>query len=261
MIKSVLTSLSIELLKIRRSSIFWITLGAGCFVSLIIGMMMVFVMNPSMLPPGILKTKVAIAAVTADWPSYTSFILMASSAIGIILFGFILSWIFGREYADRTAKDLLALPVSRTVIVVSKLLAAFLWCLLIDVIIYVLGIGIGLWIGLPQWSPELIARFTGIFVTASFLSLLLCPPVAYVASAGRGYLPAVGFVILCMGLANLFGNIGLGAYFPWTIPMLYSGAVGTAGSQLPLISWVILLLTGAAGTAAAILQWKYADQH
>lgn len=257
----VFISLLNELLKLRRSLIFPITLGAGCFIALIIGMMMVFVMNPSLLLPGILKTKIAIAAVTADWPSYIGFMEMASSAIGIILFGFNASWIFGREYADRTAKDLLALPVSRTVIVVSKLLALSLWCLLIDVLIYVLGIALGVLINLPQWSPELIARFTGVYFTGFFLTLLLCTPVAWVASAGRGYLPAIGFVIVCMGLANLFGNIGLGAYFPWAIPMLYAGAIGPAGNQMAISSWIIILSTGTAGIIAVILQWKYADQH
>jgi ABC-2 type transport system permease protein len=28
---------------------------------------------------------------------------------GLFVFGFIMSWIFGREYTDRTMKDLLAL--------------------------------------------------------------------------------------------------------------------------------------------------------
>src|SRR5699024_1298166 len=34
---------------------------------------------------------------------------------GIFVFGFVTSWIFGREYADKTVTDLLALPYSRAI--------------------------------------------------------------------------------------------------------------------------------------------------
>jgi ABC-2 type transport system permease protein len=260
MIKDIFNSLSIEILKVRKSTIFRVTVLAGCFISLVLGLMMVLVKNPDILPPGILKTKISIAAITADWPAYIGFMEMATGAIGIILFGFIVSWIFGREYNDRTVKDILALPVSRTAIVFSKLLAVCVWCILLSVIMYALGLGIGALINLPLWTPNLLPDFSRVFFMTTLLSLLLCPPTAFIASAGRSYLPAIGFLVLCMGLANLFGNIGLGAYFPWTIPMLYTGAVGTSGNQLPVASYIIIALTGLAGTAGTVWYWKYADQ-
>jgi ABC-type transport system involved in multi-copper enzyme maturation permease subunit len=38
----------------------------------------------------------------------------------VIGFAFVTSWVFGREYSDRTVKDLLALPAPRSSIVLSK---------------------------------------------------------------------------------------------------------------------------------------------
>jgi ABC-2 type transport system permease protein len=260
MIKNIYISLSIEILKIRRSNIFWITIAFSCLISLILGLMMVLMKNPDVMAPGILKTKVAIAAIKADWPSYIGFIETASGAIGIILYGFAVSWLFGREYTDRTVKDIIALPVSRSAIVFSKLIAAGLWCLVLSIVIFTLGLVLGALIKLPLWSPDLIPDFSRIFFITTLLSILLCPPVAFIASIGRSFLPAIGFVVLCMGLANFFGNIGLGAYFPWTIPMLYTGAVGSSGNQLPLISYIIIVFTGLAGTAGTVLYWEYADQ-
>lgn len=261
MIRDIFISLDIELLKMRKSMIFWVTIAAACFITLILGLMMVLVMNPGVLPPGILKTKIAMAAISADWPSFIGFVEMASGAIGIIIFGFAVSWIFGREYTDHTIKDLLALPTSRTSIVISKLITVALWCTLIGAIIFTLSIFLGLLIKLPLWSAGLIPPFCKIFIVTTLLSILLCPPVAFVASAGKGVLPAIGFVVLCMGLANFFGNIGLGAYFPWTIPMLYTGAVGANGNHLPLASYIIIISTGLIGTIGTALQWKYADQN
>jgi len=60
---------------------------------------------------GLTSTKAHIAG-TTDWPSYFSFLAQAIAIGGLIAFGFITSWIFGREYSDRTIKNLLVLPVS-----------------------------------------------------------------------------------------------------------------------------------------------------
>ncbi len=261
MIRKILISLSIEILKIRSSKIFWITIGAGCLISMMLGLMMLLIQNPVILAPGILKTKVEIAAVKADWPSYIGFVEMASGAIGIILFGFAASWIFGREFNERTVKDLLALPVSRSAIVLSKLIAVSLWCLVLGIIIFSLSFALGILINLPLWSYDLLPDFFRVFFITALLSILLCPPTAFIASIGRSFLPAIGFLVLCMGLANFFGNIGLGAYFPWTIPMLYAGAVGSPGTQMPLHSYIIIVITSIAGTVGTILYWKYADHN
>lgn len=259
MIKAVFIALAIEITKIRKSRIFWITIGVSCFVSAILALMMFLVQNPDILPPGILKTKIDLAAISADWPAYIGFVEMVAGALGIILFGFTVSWIFGREYHDRTAKDLLALPVSRSSIVFSKLIAVSLWCFLLNTITFVSACIFGALLNLPLWSPSLFPDFLKVFFMATLLSIMLCPPVAFVASIGRGYLPSIGFVILCMGLANLFGNIGLGAYFPWTIPMLYTGAIGETGNRLLPESAIIILLTCLAGILGTVYYWKYAD--
>jgi len=259
MIIKILLSLRIEILKIYKSRIFWITIASSCLVAFILGLMMLLVKNPDLLAPGLLKTKVSIAAIKADWPSYIGFINMASGAIGIILFGFAASWIFGREFNDKTLKDLLALPVSRTVIVLSKIIAVSLWCIILSTIIFTLSLLLGWLVQLPLWSLDLIPDFIITFFISAFLSILLCPPVAFIASLGRSYLPAIGFLVLCMGLANLFGNIGLGAYFPWTIPMIYTGAVGADASRLPLASYIIISLTSFAGILGTVFYWEYAD--
>ncbi|MBN1700144.1 MAG: ABC transporter permease [Spirochaetales bacterium] len=261
MIRDITASLGIELLKIRKSLIFIITIGISVFISAIMGMFMYFIMHPDILPPGLLKTKVDLAAVSADWPSYFGFLEMIIGILGIILFGFVVAWIFGREYSDKTVKDILALPSSRTSIVISKLLATAVWSLLISVIIIATGLLAGFIIKLPLWSEQALFDYIRICVTTALLSLLLAPPAAFIASAGHGYLAPVGFVIGCMGFANLFGNIGLGPYFPWAVPMLYAGAVEGPGSELSAASYVILVTTCLAGTIGTIAWWKYADQY
>jgi len=47
--------------------------------------------------------------------------------VGLIGFAFVTGWVFGREYSDRTVKDLLALPTPRLSIVLSKFIVVAIW--------------------------------------------------------------------------------------------------------------------------------------
>src|SRR5699024_12695086 len=73
---------------------------------------------------GFISTKAQIAG-EATWPSYLNLYAQIIAVGGIFVFGFVNSWIFGREYADNTIKDLLALPYPRAVIVLAKFVTSF----------------------------------------------------------------------------------------------------------------------------------------
>ncbi len=61
---------------------------------------------------------------TADWPTYLNMVGQAVAVGGGILFAFLTAWLFGREFADRTIRGLLATPTARASIVVAKLVRA-----------------------------------------------------------------------------------------------------------------------------------------
>jgi hypothetical protein len=86
--------------------------------------------------------------------------------------------------------------------------------------------------------------------------------VAFFASWGKGYLLAIGYIILTMIMTQFIvsGIPGLAAYFPWAIPGLYCGAAGPGGPGLIPASWIILGMTGIAGLAGTLAWWRYADQ-
>jgi ABC-2 type transport system permease protein len=179
---------------------------------------------------------------------------------GVIVFGFIASWLFGREYSDRTLKDLFVLPVRRSILVVSKFLACVAWSAVVAVAVTVVSLVIGLLLHLPGWSWSLFVSSCLHIANTAILAVLLCPPVFFVASAGRGYLAALGFVILTVVFAQIIGALGFGAYVPWAVPALYSGLGSETGGSLNTASYAIVLLTGVAGLVATILWWNHADQ-
>ena len=88
---------------------------------------------------------------------------------------------------------------------------------------------------------------------------LLAPPVAWIATLGRGYLPPLGFAIFTLVLGNVFAATGWGKWFPYAIVPLSTGIAGPRVSVLEPASYVVLLLLCAAGVAATIWQMRTAD--
>jgi hypothetical protein len=63
------------------------------------------------------------------------------------------------------------------------------------------------------------------------LAILLLGPTAFLASAARGYLAPLGFAILTIFLAQITAATGWGAWFPWSVPALFSGLAGAASGS------------------------------
>ena len=153
-------------------------------------------------------------------------------AAGTVFFGFIASWVFGREFADRTAKDLLALPTPRSSIVAAKFVVVILWSGALAVWVYLVGLAVGTAIGLPEPPPGAMAGGSATFAIAALLTIVLLPPIAYFASVGHGYLPPMAVALLALGFAQAFAIAGWGEYFPWAVPALYAQGDGGGLGQL-----------------------------
>jgi ABC-2 type transport system permease protein len=260
--KGILATFGAESLKIRRSKMLWFTIIAFLFMPMMMGLLMFVVKNPEFSRKlGMIGTKATMLRFgKADWPTYFGFLIQIIAGVGLLGFGFVTGWVFGREYSDRTVKDLLALPVSRSFIVLSKFMVVVIWCVLLSFILFVFGLIIGVMIQLSGWTSEIAFQNAYKFTVTSLLTILLCTPVAFFTSYGRGYLPPMGFVIFTLITAQFIGLVGLGPYFPWAVPGLYSVAAGTEGMQLGAVSYIILYFTCIVGLFATFAWWRFADQ-
>lgn len=214
-------ALWVEGLKARRSRVL-LLVGLGfMLVPAFGGLAMIILKDPAVARQlGLISAKAQLTAGTADWPTYLGMLAQAVAIGGIMLFAIATSWMFGREYADRTAKDLMALPTSRAAIVVTKLVILIAWAFAVSAGAAVLGLVIGSAIGLPQGSPAVLWQGIRSLAVTTALSLCFMTPVALVASAGRGYLAPMGYAILTLFLAQVVLILGWGAYFPWSVPAL-----------------------------------------
>lgn len=246
----------VETLKARRSKMPLLTALGFMLVPLVGGFFMIVLKDPEFARrAGLISAKAQLMAGTADWPAFLELLAQAMAIGGIILFGFIGSWVFGREYTDRTVKDLLALPTSRSTIVLAKFAVVMSWSAVLVAAVYFISLGVGAAVGLPPVPAETIWQGSLTIVLSALLTIALVTPVAFFASAGHGYLPPLGATVLAIFLAQIIAIAGWGEYFPWSVPALYS-----QGSQLAPISYVIVLLTASAGMAGTFIWWEKADQ-
>ena len=246
----------VETLKARRSKMPLLTALGIALIPLAGGFFMVVIKDPDLARRmGLISAKAHIMMGAADWPTYLNFLAIALAAGGLMFFSFIATWVFGREYSDRTVKDLLALPTSRSSIVCAKFIVVAIWTALLSILMLLIGFVVGLAVILPLVGTQVYLQSGINLVVTAFLTIILVTPVAYFASAGHGYLPPMAFALFTMALAQLVAVAGWGEFFPWAIPAIYAQS-----QNLGMVSYLIVILTGLAGLGATFVWWRLADQ-
>ena len=197
--KIFLSVLWVETLKARRSKLPFFTTAGFLLLPLVSGLFMIILKDPERAKElGIISVKAQLVGGVADWSSHFGMLKMGTGIAGLILFAIITAWIFGREFSDHTAKELLALPTPRGIIVGAKFILTALWIMGLTLLIFVVALGVGAVVDIPSWSLALAWTSFGSTLLIAFLTGMLMPVVALLASAGRGYLPPLGWAFLTM---------------------------------------------------------------
>jgi ABC-2 type transport system permease protein len=249
----------IELRKAIRSRMpLWTSLGS-LFMPLGVAFLIFLAKNPELSRKlGLISAKANLMAYSVtDWSSYLVLFAEIISAGGFFFFVLAISWVFGREFADGTLKDMLAVPVQRSSILLAKFIVVAAWSAAMAIIIFILGLVIGAIIQLPGGSLSVILHGSTVTAITVCLVIAVVLPIAFFASVGRGYLLPMGVAVLTLMMANLMMVVGWAEYFPWAVPIQYA----QGESSLTPISYWIVVFTSLAGMIATYLWWKYADQN
>lgn len=252
--------LATEFMKLRRCKVTWATLAGLSMAPLGIALFMWIIREPERAAElGLLGTKANLSGLEATWQSFAYVLTLIVGIGGMLLLAFIVAYIFGREYDNTTAKNLLALPVGRHWFVVAKLVVAAVWWVVLVAAVLFESFVIGFALGLPGFSAQLALTTIGNALLAAGISYLLAPVIAWITIWGRGNVAPIAFALAMLALGNLFGKTGWAVWFPWSIVPLMIGTVGNPVESLPAGSYVVVALTFVAGIVAAILQLRYAD--
>ena len=207
---------------------------------------------------GSMADKAAALLVGQGWEGYLGLVDQIAAVALFLGAGVVVAWVFGREHADRTFPSLFALPVSRGVIAAAKFVVLSAWLIALAVVVCIVALGLGLAAGVQPLDgqvPGELARLLVISIGAGMLALTM----GLVASMGRGYLPAVGTIIVIIAAAQVAVLFGTGGWFPFAVP----GLLAVAGAEgVPDVTPAQLALVPAVGAMAiwlTIAWWRNAE--
>ncbi len=247
----------LEALKARRSLVPWLT---GVFATLppiMLGLMMAIKKYPAGAERfGLLNEKSRMLAGAADWPTFLGLVGQMMGAMGAVAFSVLAAWVFGREFAERTCRILLATPTRRSTIVASKLGVTAVWCVLLTGWMLAASFAVGAIIGMPGLSWPAARDAVALAGRAALLWLALVPVTAFVASAGRGYLLPLGYAMVAVILAQFLSATGWAPWVPWCVAI----SSGTPGAHTAASSVAVVVVTGVLGIVATLVWWERSDQ-
>jgi len=155
------------------------------------------------------------------WQTYLNVSISIAAAAVLLSVGVILSWVFGREFADGTAPGLFATAVPRRDTALAKLLVVLLWGGAMAVALTgVVGL-VGLVLPLGAIDGAIVAQMSRLGIL-TVLSTLLATPAAWAATLGRGLLPGIATTIGLVVLAQVGVVAGVGAWVPLAAPALWA---------------------------------------
>jgi ABC-2 type transport system permease protein len=198
-----------------------------------------------------LVAKLGPAAAQGGWPGLLDTVDQVTAAAGLLAFGVVLSWSYGREFAEGTITGLFALPVSRPTIAVAKLLVYLLWTVVVAAmlvaVVVVAGIALGL--GAPDSDAWVgLGRLASLVCMTAFLAM----PAAWVATLGRGLLPGIATTVAVMAVTQIVVVAGADAgWFPFAAAALWALQPGSVhAAQLAFVA----VVPGVAGVLT-LLAW------
>lgn len=172
---------------------------------------------------------------------------------GLLGFGVVVGWVFGREFTDGTITGLWAAPVSRPVVATAKLLLLVGWSVATTVVLAAMLAVAGAFVDAAALGSETFSLVVK-FVALALLTAGLAMPCAWVATATRGYLPAIGTIIALVVVAQMAVMTGAGGWFPFAAPGLW--AAGPAAGSISGIHVALVLLVPAASAFLTLRSWR-----
>jgi ABC-2 type transport system permease protein len=238
-------ALRVEWAKLRRSTV---TLTTTALLTLVVpAMALGFFSVAQNAGTGPLADKAGAFLVGEGWEGFVGAVDQIAAVALFLGAGIVVAWVFGREHADRTFPSLFALPVSRSSIALAKFAVLTVWIAAVAVLVVAVTLVLGLAADVGPVDAGVIAPALVRLLTVAASAGLLSLTVGIVASAGRGYLPAIGAIILVVAAAQIAVLFGTGGWFPFAVPGLIAvagndGAPEVTGAQVAVIPALVGLL-------------------
>jgi ABC-2 type transport system permease protein len=248
-------AITVEWLKLRRSRLAW---SAAALVGLGVPLLTAGFVAAAWAGPADapLAVKVDAMVVGEGWSAYLGLLAQVLSVAMPLGAGIVASWCFGREFIDHTVSGLFAMPTSRSTIAAAKFVVTVAWSVAVGLVTVLAALLASAALDLPALSAD-VAQSAMKVLAIALGGGLLALPFAFVASAARGYLPAVSGLILMAVATQVLSVVGLGAWFPYSSVSLWAGMGGAEAAALIRPHHLALVpLAGAVGVVSTLWRWR-----
>jgi ABC-2 type transport system permease protein len=248
--------LAVEWLKLRRSTV--LLLSTALMLVAVPGAAVgsvAMARTPGLDGPSAAKlAQYAVGELHATQVAVAGQVLAVAMSLGG---GFLVAWVYGREFADRTVGSLFALPVSRRRIALAKAALATAWL----VVVPPLAVGLT---ALVSWAVHpagfdvaSVLPVAAVAAASGVLAGLLTLPFGWVATVTRGYMGALAALVGVTVVTQVAVTLGSGAWFPFAAPGLWSGMGGPDAAALVRPAQLLLVpVIGAVGVALTARRWQ-----
>lgn len=250
-------ALLVELLKFRRSPV---VLTTTMLVVIIVPLLCIgFLALAEGDGAGAAALKAQALVVGEGWEGYLGLLGQMLAVTMFIGPGVVVAWAFGREFADRTFPSLFAMPVSRGSTAGAKFLVLLVWGFALTVLLLLAAVLAGLVANVgPIEIADLVEPLSRLTL-AGFLTATIALTVGLVASVGRGYLPAIGAIVILTMAAQVAVLAGTGGWFPYAAPGLYAVAEAAGVAGVSAIQLLLVPVTTAAVAWLTVRWWDRAE--
>lgn len=202
-----------------------------------------------------LALKAAARMPDSGWGGLFAVATQVVAVAGLLAFGVVSGWFFGREFSDGTVGGLFALPTSRQAIASAKLLLLLAWAVVVSLFLTVVLIAVGYLLGFEAPVSEVLEHALKL-ISISLLTALLSSPGALAATLWRGYLPAVGAIIGIVVAAQVAVMFGVSFWFPFAAPGVWAASQVSVPDSTLTLQLMLALPVAALVSLLVIRSWQ-----
>lgn len=136
--------------------------------------------------------------------------------IGVMLYGVITAYLFNREYVENTLKNILTIPVSKTSLIISKVILLFIWIMWLTIAAWALTLVFGLIGSFEDLTINILIKALKEYIIGGTLLFLLATPTIFVTLLFKDYVPTIVFTIAVTMVNVLISNSKYSVLYPWS---------------------------------------------
>jgi len=230
-VTALLRSLYIEVIKLKRSTMLLVSM-LGVAIAPFLNYL-IFLSLKSNLP----------SAMSVERYFEQGYIFL-TALIATMIFALIGTYIFDREYQEKTLENMLTIPIGRVAVIITKMIILLGW--IIFLVLFTFGLTILLnYMGVfIELDSAILIKYFKIYLLTGILHFALMPVIILITLVLKSYIYSIGFSIFVTITSLVITNTKYGELFPWSLPYLLAAYKGDLYYPVsyPIISIILTFI-------------------